>query len=171
MDSKPNHRLVLILYKALKSHLQYCLYVAMQILINDGGRLNYFHQLRGLYELTETSFRSFRFVPWEFPAMLIRFDIKGDWWRTPCSGNPPYENRLRRPFQSTPMALHAPCAQADRLLPKFPFACMRFDRFLFAPEPWSLNPSLASSTPARRSPAFPNHSLPKDAEGIGAPRG
>ena len=146
MDSKPNHRLVLILYKALKSHLQYCLYVAMQILINEDGRLNNFHQLRGLYELTETSFRSFRFVPWGFPAMLIRFDVKGDWWSKPCSGNLPYERRLQRTLQNTPAVPDDHRAQDSSHFHKTPFVCMRFDRFLFSPEPWSLNPSPGTKT-------------------------
>lgn len=147
IESNPNHHTVLILYKALKSHLQYCLYVAMQILANESTRLSSYYLLRGLYELKGTSFRSFRFVPWEFPAMLIRFDIEGDWWNTPCNGNAPYEIRLRRTLHNSPVAApHDHGVQDSSLSPKAPFVCMRFDRFLFSPEPWSLKPSSGTKT-------------------------
>jgi len=123
-DAAPVDRgVVLLLYKAFKSHLQYCLYVAQRILTAD-PHLHVTERLSALRRLTYASFRDFRIAAaWcqDVPVALVRFDIDHSWISTPCRGYRAYQRRLREQHHA------APCVP-----PQIPFARMRFDRVVLS---------------------------------------
>lgn len=115
--SPADRGVVLLLYKAFKSHLQYCLYVAQRILNSDAD-LHVTERVSALRRLTYTSFRDFRLVTTrspDVPVTLVRFDIDHSWISTPCRGYRAYRRRLRE--QNSML----PCVP-----PQIPFARMRF---------------------------------------------
>ncbi|KRD79739.1 hypothetical protein ASE43_02230 [Lysobacter sp. Root983] len=69
---------VLALYKALKSHLQYCLYVAQEVTSQRASQWQQSRRVQALVGLTRTSFRDLRLDwrrPWCASTRLIRFRL------------------------------------------------------------------------------------------------
>ncbi len=133
---------VLVHYKTLRSHLQYCLYVTHQVLHVGAKRLDKATRLRALEGVEWSSANEFfvgRLGSAVAPSRLVRFELQGRWMDVPCYRNAAHASRVRRRLTKLSARTISNAGDAvdpgdgipsDGLPSRFPFTLMRFERFL-----------------------------------------
>lgn len=133
------HRL-LILYKALKSHLHYCLHVAQRMLHTDLRHLDDQLRVQALHRVWAMSVEDLQFSTLRsVSSTLVRYEMQWRWMDVPCDGFVAYATRLRRQCQEVEAPREnfsgGPLYGVDVEPPaegraRMPFTLMRLEGFL-----------------------------------------
>lgn len=131
-DGRPTRAMRRAAYKAIKSHLQYCLYMAKHLAdaVPRSGADRVIGELRMLPLRRSRDFLGER---WSGAGVALEFDLTEDFSRWRCRGYGAYENRLKENLRWTEVVSrqgityhdHSSEYEERRIAPGVPFSWMR----------------------------------------------